>query len=584
MKKIKRKSWLLLLFVGAILLVSACANIVAPTGGPADRTPPVYVKSEPGQRSVSFIGKKLKITFNEFVMLNDAANQVVVSPPLKELPEFRASGKSVIVEFREALKDSTTYTLYFNDCIEDITENNPFSGFHFSFSTGAYTDSMKVAGIVVNAFTLEAEKGTYVMLYKKPYDSIPYKEVPDYIAKTATNGLFEIDNIAPGKYMVFSLRDANYNLLFDQPNEQIAFYDSLVIPQYIPTIDTAKKNFKPSDSLAIDTVKPVVLKQIVLKQFEEVDTIQRLLKAKSDMAGRVQMIFKWPVGNLKIRFLKNPKDDNWKLEEYGINRDTINCWIRDIKTDSLFIEVSDNGIVLDTIELGLKKLADSAQVKGSGGKGSIENNAPFKLLMSPNASNGRKFDLYRKLNIRFLHPIKESDFSKIIIKEMPDTIGKIVTPSISFIDSDVKRNLLIDYPWKVKMRYELFIPPGTFTDIYGLKNDTLLLIFTTTDIEDYGVLKVNLKIDSNKTGPYIFQLLGDNKTVIQERNLDKPGSIQFDYLSPGNYTARIIMDKNGNRKWDTGKYIKKIQPETIYNYPAVMTLKANWDTEIDWEL
>ena len=52
---------------------------------------------------------------------------------------------------------------------------------------------------------------------------------------------------------------------------------------------------------------------------------------------------------------------------------------------------------------------------------------------------------------------------------------------------------------------------------------------------------------------------------------------EFKYLLPGDYLFRYIKDQNGNKKWDTGDYIKKIQPEMVYYSPDTIKLRANWD-------
>ena len=41
--------------------------------------------------------------------------------------------------------------------------------------------------------------------------------------------------------------------------------------------------------------------------------------------------------------------------------------------------------------------------------------------------------------------------------------------------------------------------------------------------------------------------------------------------------ARIIFDSNGNQKWDTGNYLKKIKPEKVSYYPTLIEMRANWE-------
>jgi hypothetical protein len=50
----------------------------------------------------------------------------------------------------------------------------------------------------------------------------------------------------------------------------------------------------------------------------------------------------------------------------------------------------------------------------------------------------------------------------------------------------------------------------------------------------------------------------------------------FDYITPGEYYVRLIYDENENKRWDSGNYLKKKQPENIIYYPTKLEIRANW--------
>ena len=56
------------------------------------------------------------------------------------------------------------------------------------------------------------------------------------------------------------------------------------------------------------------------------------------------------------------------------------------------------------------------------------------------------------------------------------------------------------------------------------------------------------------------------------------------YLLPGNYIIKAIIDRNNNKKWDTGHYMLGIHPEEVYYFPSEITARANWDIIEDWTL
>ncbi len=108
----------------ALFLAAACAKQGSPSGGPKDETPPVVIRSVPENGTTNFISKTITITFNEFVILDKIQEKFMMSPPVDEKPEISIRGKNMIIAIEEQLRDSTTYTLYFQDAIRDLNESN----------------------------------------------------------------------------------------------------------------------------------------------------------------------------------------------------------------------------------------------------------------------------------------------------------------------------------------------------------------------------------------------------------------------------------------------------------------------------
>ncbi len=138
-----------------ILFLTACAQVVAPGGGPKDITPPRILKYNPDSASVNFNSKSILINFDELVQLKDLNNQLIISPPLLKTPVITAEKKSLSIIFdkAEVLKPNTTYSISFGNSIQDINENNPIENFKYIFSTGRFIDSLNLKGKVQNGFT-----------------------------------------------------------------------------------------------------------------------------------------------------------------------------------------------------------------------------------------------------------------------------------------------------------------------------------------------------------------------------------------------------------------------------------------------
>ncbi len=281
------------------MIVVNCAHPVTPSGGPKDVTPPIIIETIPENGSANFATKKFSIKFNEYVSLDNIQEQALISPPMNEMPEFTVKGKSILVKFKEELKPNTTYSVYFGDAIVDITENNPVTNYTYIFSTGNFVDSLSLSGYVYNALDLKPVDGTFVMLYKDindtiKFDSLPYYVVPYYLSKTNDIGRFQFNGLANDDYLLFAINDQNSNYIFDQPGEQIAFLDSLIVPIYIekPKIDSINTDsisnilmikdsiIVETDSLFLDSIQYDDTGSVNLFMFLSPDTIQRLLKAE----------------------------------------------------------------------------------------------------------------------------------------------------------------------------------------------------------------------------------------------------------------------------------------------------------------
>ncbi|MCK4747052.1 MAG: Ig-like domain-containing protein, partial [Bacteroidales bacterium] len=191
--------------------------------------PPVIEKSKPLNYSVNYHGNKFEITFDEYIKTQAISQEMVVSPPLEERPEVRLRGKTLVIEWFEDLRDSTTYTFSFGESIQDLNEGNIFLNLQFVFSTGGHLDSLSVLGTVLQAFNLQShEEKVFLMLYSDMADSAPLKDIPDFVGQADLKGNFLINNVRPDTYRLFALQDLNRNYKYDVPEEFIGFIDSVI--------------------------------------------------------------------------------------------------------------------------------------------------------------------------------------------------------------------------------------------------------------------------------------------------------------------------------------------------------------------
>ncbi len=573
-----KKNIFLLLIPFLTIFLTRCANPVTPQGGPKDIHPPKIIAYEPPNLTSHFQSRRIKITFDEFVQLKDVRNQITISPPLLPKTDFSLHAKSLLVKFNDSLKTNTTYSITFGEAISDLTENNILHNFIYVFTTGAYIDSLTLQGKIIDAYNLTPQKDVYAMLYVNendtlPFDSLPYCVRPYYLAKTNENGEFIFHNIRNVLYKLFALKDMSGDFLYNLATEKIAFCDSLAKGTYV--LPESPDSLNKKDTLVKKDTTSRLLSNVpsyFLRLFEQVDSTQKLLRSDLVQQGEVRLIFKFPTKKPVFIPINFTPDGKWEMEEFSKKKDTVFLWLIKVATDSLILKITDTGNKTDTVIIDLKT---KSKKKSSGKK---ESEKPETLKLSQNIWGNKLNQFKSDLEITCSYPVSSYSFSKIILISGKDTLK----PKVSFPDS-VKRKIQIKEKWKEEQSYRVIIPDSTFISINKLANDSLVFEFKTRATKDFGTFKVDITMD-HKPGNYIIQLLDEKEKILEERMIDKPGKIQFDYLFPGKYKLKAILDQNQNGQWDSGIYLKHTQPEEVFYFPKTIEVRGNWDIDETWPL
>lgn len=570
-----------------LLLMTCCANMKAPGGGPKDIYPPEVIGSEPPNYSTNFRAHKITLKFNEFVTVSDVVAEVFISPPLEKTPDIKTRGKSVIITIDEKLHDSTTYSIFFGKSIKDLTEGNPIENYNYVFSTGDRIDSLSVIGEVINAFDLKPREDVLVMLYEDlndtiPFDSLPYLVKPSYLTRTNAAGFFVINNLRQGEYMLFALADINLSTTYDQGEEEIAFLDSLVSSAYMvaEAIDSLATDSLATDSLAseslpamIDVVDTISLDTMstgpdryTLFMFQEEDTTQRLLGADKPRERVLRFMFRRPAKGVAITPL-TPVPDNWMVSEWNEGNDTLRYYLLSSKLDTLSLKISQDTTVFDTVSFSLAGEEELQEKK----------DRDKDLAMGIFTNIKTPFPYFEKPLLMTGYPFIRYDFSGFMLVEDNDTLQ----PKLE-IFGQAGRMIRLDHELKENTQYLLFFPDSLLTDLAGHSNDSTEFRFKTDGPDSYGSYKLHI----TNTSPYpqlIIQLYGeDEKKMYRENVLEEDGTIVWKHLPPRKYVIKAIGDINRNGQWDTGNFLAKQQPEPVVYMGASIEVREGWSFEEDW--
>lgn len=580
--------------VSTIIVLYSCASIGRPDGGPLDETPPKFVGSTPDIQATNVDKKKITILFDEYIKLENANEKVVVSPPQIQQPLIKPSGKKVVVTLEDSLKANTTYTIDFGDAIVDNNEGNPLGDFTFTFSTGSQIDTLAISGTVLAAKDLEPIKNILVGLHENLNDTAFTKEPFLRVARTDSKGEFTIHGIAPGKYRVYALKDIDQNYVFSQKSEWIAYSDSI----YIPTVEERiKQDTIWKDSLTVDSIHTHkythhLPDDIILKAFEEDFYNQYLIKHERKQENILTLYFaEYPDTIPTIKGLDFDESD--LVADYRLPSDTIyNFWVKDsllYQRDTLTIQLDYlhtdtlNQLVAktDTLRFTFKhKKVDKEKESKKNKDRKEEDLTPF-LQIKPDISSN--FNVYDYLRLSFEEPIKYFDNNKIHIMQKNDTLWNEIKDFTFEQDQEFIKQFNIYHEWIPDESYKIIVDSLAFQGIYGLYTNTFEQEFKIKKLKEYGTVQFNISGVDSEDSPIIVELLDSSDKVVRTVKANN-GTADFYYLDPGKYSARLIIDKNNNGKWDTGNFENNLQPEDVYYYPQMVEFKANWSANQDWNI
>ena len=508
-----------------------CANRGTPDGGPKDETPPTIIKSDPENYSTNFKGKEIRVYFDEYIKIKDLQKQLIISPPMKTQPDVTPLGgasKYITIKIYDTLQPNTTYAFNFGNSITDNNEGNPYPYYRYVFSTGDYIDSLSVNGNIVDALKKEPETFVNVAFYEVDSiftDSIIYKETPKYITNTLDSvTTFSIENLKPGKYLLMALKDGNGDNKFQQKTDQIAFHKSFI---EVPTDSSYTLRLFNEDIDFKGTRPRLISGEKIAFGYE------------GDYKGmKIDIISETP-SEFEYRVTKDPKTD------------TLNYWYKPrLEVDSLVFKVSKKEFEKEFTTRISEQKRDT-------------------LIISTYPSGNIGYD--EDFKISGTTPLLNFDDSKISMMDKDSIQVEFTT------DFDTLLNTYsIKFDKSEDDNYRIRILPEAFEDFFGDKNqDTLNYGLRTRKNSEFGYVRFNLV---NASYPIIIQLTDKVGQVKFEQFVDKSRPVDFLNLDAGMYSIRIIHDVNGNKKFDTGNYLKNLQPEKVSHFQEI-EIRADWGIE-----
>lgn len=644
----KKEQWAIFLLVGLMLLgiLSACANIGNPEGGPFDMTPPRLLQAEPQVKATEVKKQRIKLTFDEYIKLS-GQDQVVVSPPQLKPATITAIGKSVYITLQDSLRDNTTYSIYFGDAIVDNNEDNALSDFAYTFSTGPQIDTMQMSGIVLDARTLEPVEGLLIGAYyaEDTSDSLARTTPFPFASKTGKMGQFAIRGLRDSTYIIFALKDDDNDLQFNGVSEGFAFDPSILRTSKLDSLRTdtikidsiVRRDTITRDSLVTYDYTYYYPRDLVLRYFLPAAQRQGIDKYSRLDSLICRIDFLSPVKDIPaLRSLDFPDRPEGELYHAVRNNGGINYWLRDqalIEADSIRFAIDyartdslmQEQMVTDTLTFYKPRERAKTKQRKEG-----EDSIPHVRLSMIGADASRTSTLVDSLKLVSDRPLASIPQEAISIEMTLDSVQSILPYEIAPTETD-GLTYAISFDRTYGAKYRVRIDSAAIRSIYGEVCDSIVFDQKTLPQSELSAIEVRIiGLDAHDDTPVMVELLDKNERVLrtaratlsQEKHEEKDDTeaqedtILSQYLSnatkdasdtnnvvdstsssrstsiayifavdnllPGDYYLRLYLDSNGDGAWTTGDYTNNRQPEMVYYSPAVYALKKGFTTKEEW--
>ena len=522
-------------------LLQACAIVGRPDGGPLDRTPPVLdtLASTPNFQTDAR-PERLTLLFDEYVQLSNASRDIVLTPtPEEGRPRYRQRGREVEVDLSEVtLRDSTTYQLQFGEAVQDFNEGNPAAGLKYVFSTGSFLDSLEVRGTAVVNETGEPAIGALVALYRTPSDTALQRSAPDYFARADSSGDFRLDYLAAGAYQLAAYADENGNYRLEAGAEAVAFLDALV-------------GVRPG--------RPDTAYRLVLSD-ERAPLV--VLRAEQYFPGLVRATLNQPVPpEATVRGAPGPALATYRT------------------ADTLFLAYDPTADTLAADTLAEVVVALEGEVDTARLRKTVREAAPG-LRVEGRAAEAVAGE--RAVTFAFNLPLDTFDASRIAIAVDSAAYPR---PGAWSRDPDGDpRRLRWVPPSDTVAAYEVAWLAGALTDAFGNRNaDTLASTVRPRRAAEFGEVDLALAgLDTSSN--YVLELLDAGGAVERAVRLP-PGRdrVRLARVAGGDYTVRLVEDRNADGRYSPGDRRLGRQPERVTAFP-LQKVQPDWIVEEEHEV
>lgn len=541
------------LLVILTLIITNCAEVGPPPGGPEDKSPPFVIGSSPANGATGVaVDDKAVLFFSESIVQPTGKKAVFISPRFLEEPELKWKSDRLIVIFPDSFEIGQTYIISLSTDITDRRNNRLDSLTSIAFSTGetidsgnisgqVFTDDKPAAGVLVALYDM-AEQGT-----EGPFDSL----YGQYIAQTSSGGRFAFSYLPDKEFRLIAFEDRNRDERFSPGRESFAVPDRAIVVNSELRLDDLRMVMTSQDTSAAS---------ISAASYSS-DGMLRLRFSSpispSPAVGEPSVVKVFPVGDTTVEF-----PGQVVAEPEGPMVSILVAYVGPLAEGVYRVELNYDSTALPLV-------FDSLKVR------STEDKKAPEMVFEPGVHPEFIDDL--KIQASFSEPLDTS----------------IMTGETFQLFDDAEAQLALTYQWRDRLqldfqspdlraggKYRMTVTEFQIVDLAGnVMGDSLKEFrFSTIDPDSVGAILGDVEIAlPGKTGhPVLLKFARVNSKQTFTLPVTPP---EFKIELPaGKYLASGFIDSNGDGEIDRGSSVPYLLSETVTYHPDTITVRARFET------
>lgn len=525
------------------LLAVSCARVGSPVGGNKDSLAPKFLGAniDTLRVNVPISLKELRLDFDEYISLKEISKNLLITPDIKKIKKIIPSNlanKSIIIQWEDSLQAHTTYSFNFGNAISDYNEGNVLPYFNFAFSTGNKLDELFVSGTVEDGMLLKKKSETpkenkMVVGLFEASEKTDFKKKPQYITKVDEENYFEIPYLKKGQYHILAFEDDNQNSVYDPGKEKVGFL---------------------KDKISLDSSS---IRGLKLKLYPSKKALKYLeYKAQN--------------GGLLLTFEGHPE----KVEVNSLSEELNNYKVTHRpRSDSASVWFTPENNGFERNQSRQLKLSYRADEKSD--TLSVSYRATKQEFLLANKA-GSLLAPEQAFRISSVLPLESLNSEKWKLES--DSTTQDFTAKIS---SQNPFELMVVSSFKPGKKYALTLPKESVSSYYAQNDKAYRFEFEVDKPENYGAFKV--KLLKRPKAKYWLELL-DARGDIKYSQYTDSEEVLFQHLKPGDYSARIRVDQNGNHYWDEADFAQNMMAEEVHIFEKEISIRPMWTIEEIWEI